>query len=443
MAFDDRVIWSEGMFIRAQHFQQEARYVEKLVRGRTGALRPHPWGLTELRLNRDLLAIGRFGVDRAAGVFEDGTPFVLPSDADDLPPLELPRETRNVLVYLTLPIVQPGGRETADPQSGAMTRYAASETEVNDSNSGDVGTVPIGVGKLRLRYALETSERSGSVGIGLARVIEVRSDNAVVLDDGYIPPLLDSSVSQTLSGLTTEIVGLLNHRGEAIASRLAGSSAGTAAEMTDLMMLQAINRWQPLFAHLQSASCIHPEDLFRNAVMLAGELATFTNAGHRPKPMPVYDHERLQTTFAPVATALRQALSAILERGAIPIPLTEHRYGIRVADVTDKSLFGKYTFVLAAKADMPAETLMRGLVGQIKIGPAEQIRELVNAALPGIMPRALPVAPRQVPYHTGKAYFELDRTSPLWKQVAAGNGLTIHVAGDFPSLELDLWAVKD
>jgi type VI secretion system protein ImpJ len=92
---------------------------------------------------------------------------------------------------------------------------------------------------------------------------------------------------------------------------------------------------------------------------------------------------------------------------------------------------------------MPADALVRRLVGQIKIGAAEQITELVNAALPGIMLRALPVAPRQIPYHTGKAYFELDRSSPIWKQVAAGNGLAIHVAGDFPALELDLWAVKD
>lgn len=443
MPFDDRVIWSEGMFIRAQHFQQEARYVERLVRGRTSALRPYSWGLTELKLNRELLAIGRFGVERAAGVFQDGTPFVLPGDADDLAPLELSPDTRNAIVYLTLPIVQPGGRETGDPSADTMTRYATREVEVADSNSSEIGTVPIGVGKMRLRYALETSERSGSVSIGIARIIEVRSDNAVVLDDSYIPPALDCSVSQVLSGLLTEIVGLLNHRGEAIASRLSGSNAGTAAELTDTMMLQSINRWQPLFAHLQSASIIHPEDLFRNAVSLCGELATFTAAGHRPRPFPVYDHERLQQTFAPVAAALRQALSAVLERGAIAIPLVEHRYGIRVAEVSDKSLFGKYTFVLAAKADMPAETLMRKLVGQIKIGPAEQIRELVNAALPGIMPRTLPVAPRQIPYHTGKAYFELDRTSALWKQVAAGNGLTIHVAGEFPALELDLWAVKD
>jgi type VI secretion system protein ImpJ len=441
--FDAKVIWSEGMFIRAQHFQQEGRYFEGLMRGQTKALRPYGWGLTELKLNRELLSIGRFGVERASGVFEDGTPFSIPDDADQLPPLKLSETTRNAIVYLTLPISQPGGRQAAEPEAETLTRYSITEIDVADANSGEIATVPINVGKKRLRYALETSERRGMVGIGLARIIEVRPDNAVVLDDSYVPPALDASVSHVLSGLLTEIVGLLNHRGEAIASRLAGSHAGTAAELTDTMMLQTVNRWQPVFAHLASASCIHPETMFRDAVALAGELATFTSSTHRPPAFPVYDHERLQATFTPVTALLRQALSAVLERGAIAIPLTEHRYGIRVAEVPDKSIFAKYTFVLAAKAIMPAETLMRRLVGQIKIGPAEQIRELVNAALPGIMPRALPVAPRQLPYHTGKAYFELDRSSALWKQVASGNGLAIHVAGEFPALELDLWAIKD
>ncbi|OJT99883.1 MAG: type VI secretion system-associated protein [Rhizobium sp. 63-7] len=442
MSFD-KVIWSEGMFIRAQHFQQDARYVERLVRNRTRGLRPYAWGLTELRLNRELLSIGRFGVERASGVFADGTPFSIPDDAAELPPLQLNENIRNTIVYLTLPISQPGGRETAELSAETLTRYASTEIEISDANSSDISAAPIVVGKLRLRYALESSDRSGLVSIGLARIIEVRADNSVVLDESYVPPVLDSQVSSLLSGFMTEIVGLLNHRGEAIASRLAGSSSGTASEITDMMMLQTINRWQPVFSHLASASFVHPEQLFMSAIGLAGELSTFTSGSHRPRPFPVYDHERLQLVFTPVAAAIRQALSAVLERNAIAIPLTEHRYGIRVAEVPDRSLYLKYTFVLAGKADMPAEALVRRLIGQVKIGAVEQITELVNTALPGIMLRALPVAPRQIPYHTGKAYFELDRSSAIWKQVAGGAGLAIHVAGEFPGLELDLWAVKD
>jgi type VI secretion system protein ImpJ len=141
--------------------------------------------------------------------------------------------------------------------------------------------------------------------------------------------------------------------------------------------------------------------------------------------------------------SLRQGLSAVLERGALAIPLVQHRYGIRVAEVPDRSIYTKYTFVLVTRADMPTETLMKRLVGQAKVGPVEQIRELVNAALPGIRLRGLSAAPRQVPYHTGKAYFELDKTSAAWKQLASSSALAIHVAGDFPGLELELWAVKD
>ena len=443
MPFDDKVIWSEGMFIRAQHFQQESRYAERMLRDRTRALRPHAWGLTELRLNRELLTIGRFGVERASGVFPDGTPFSFPGNGAALAPLALNESVRNAVIYLTLPISQPGGRETADASADMLTRYSITEIDVPDANSSDVSGVPINVGKLRLRYALEDSDRSGFVSIGLARIIEVRADNSVVLDESYIPPHLDAAVSPVLSGLLTEIVGLLNHRGEALAGRLSGANGGTAAEITDMMMLQTINRSQAVFSHVASSPCVHPERLFESIVALAGELATFTSASRRPRAFPVYDHERLNLTFAPVAAAVRQALSAVLEQTAIAILLTEHRFGIRVADVPDRSIYGKYTFVLAAKADMPSDTLIRRLVGQIKIGAAEQITELVNAALPGIMPRALPVAPRQIPYHTGKAYFELDRANGAWRQVASGNGLTIHVAGEFPGLELELWAIKD
>ena len=47
MTWSNRVVWLEGMFLRAQHFQQQDRWLEALVRDRTAALRPHGWGLTE------------------------------------------------------------------------------------------------------------------------------------------------------------------------------------------------------------------------------------------------------------------------------------------------------------------------------------------------------------------------------------------------------------
>ena len=67
MYWNNKVIWSEGMFLRTQHFQQQDRYVERLVRNRTAHLRPHPWGVAKLAIDRSLLTTGRFAIAEGVG----------------------------------------------------------------------------------------------------------------------------------------------------------------------------------------------------------------------------------------------------------------------------------------------------------------------------------------------------------------------------------------
>ena len=65
--------------------------------------------------------------------------------------------------------------------------------------------------------------------------------------------------------------------------------------------------------------------------------------------------------------------------------------------------------------------------------PGERIRDLVNLNLPGIALRSLPVAPRQIPYHAGFLYFELDRDSELWKQTEQSGTLAMFLARESPA----------
>jgi type VI secretion system protein ImpJ len=446
MHWDNKVIWSEGMFLRAQHFQQFDRYVEKLVRGRVDGVRPHSWGVIDLQINRELLAIGKFGVISCRGILEDGTPFSIPEDADHPPPLELPENTRDCIVYLILPARQPGGVEATSRTEETVARFGAAEYEASDTIEGAEAEAQIQVGKLRLRYALETSERAGFVSLGLARVVEVRADRAVVLDDKYIAPCLDCAVQPPLAGFIAELRGLLHHRGEALAARVAAPGATGVAEIADFLLLQVVNRYEPLLAHYEAEAVqLHPDTFYATCLEMAGELSTFTSRQKRPVAFPPYKHDELQQSFAPVIVELRQALSAVLEQNAVPIPLQERQYGIRVAVVQDRTLFASAAFVMAVKADLQAETLRRNFVVQAKFGPVEQIAQLVNSALPGIGVRPLPVAPRQLPYHSGTVYFELDRAGPLWKQLqkAGGSGgLALFIGGELPGLEMELWAIR-
>ena len=57
--------------------------------------------------------------------------------------------------------------------------------------------------------------------------------------------------------------------------------------------------------------------------------------------------------------------------------------------------------------------------------------------------RALPVVPRQIPYSAGYVYFELDKGSEFWRQLEQSGALALHIAGEFPGLDMAFWAIRD
>ncbi len=441
MTWNNRVAWQEGMFLRAQHFQQQDRSLEQLVRARTAHLRPYGWGLSSYAIDRDLLNTGRFALASASGLFEDGTPFAVPGEADHPTPLEVPPTARNVLVYLGVPVQQAGSVEFA-PGGSPDGRYSLREFEAYDTHSTAPQPADLLIGRLRLRYLLETEERAGWLCIGVARIVEVGSDRRVTLDERWIAPALLCAATPVLSGLVTELAGMINQRGESLAARLTAPGGRGVADVSDFLLLQSLNRWQKLLSHWADAGTPHPETLYATLVQMAGEFATFTEATKRPAAYPAYRHEDLQRSFAPVVADLRRSLSAVIESNAVSIPLVERRYGVRVGAITDRGVLRASSFVLSVRADVPTEQLRRLFPSQVKIGAVEQIRELVNVALTGIAVRPLPVAPRQIPFHAGASYFELDRNSPHWQQMQASGGFAIHLSGEFPNLSMELWAIR-
>ncbi len=443
MSSNNKVVWSEGLFLQAQHFQQQDRYFERFVEARCHALAPHSWGFTEIELERDLLSIGKFALRRAAGVFPDGTPFRMPDD-DPLPaPLDVNAQARDQIVYLAVPLRRPDSQEV-ERAAGAdgLARHDVREWEARDATSGSASPVIVEVGSLRTRLMLAGDVTAAYACVPLAHIVERRADNQVVLEERFIPTVLYARAASRLATFGTELVGLLHQRGEALGSRAAATGRGAAAELADFLMLQAINRYEPLLAHQADAGVMHPEELFRVFVAAAGELATFTTPSKRPPALAPYRHDRLRESFEPVMAALRASLSAVLEQAAIPIPIEAKKFGIFVAAVADRTLYSTAVFILAARADLPAEELRRRFPAQLKLGPVEKIRDLVNLQLPGVPVHPVPVAPRQIPYHAGFVYFELDQSNELWDQLKASGGIAMHVAGEFPGLGLEFWAIR-
>ena len=443
MSAYNRVIWSEGLFLQPQHLQQQDRYFERYVESRCQALIAHSWGFTELELERDFLSIGKIGLRRAAGVFPDGTPFRMPDDDPLPPPMDVGTEVRDQLLFLAVPVRGAAGLEVErGTHQDGLVRHDVREWQTRDATSSAGDTALLEVAALRTRFLLASDVTQAYACLPLAQVSECRADKQVVLDDQFIPTVLHTRAANRLATFTSELLGLFHQRGEALGGRVAATGRGAAAEFAEFLMLQTINRYEPMFAHYAESGALHPEALFQVCVSAAGELATFTTISKRPPALPVYRHDRLRESFEPVMAALRASLSVVLHQSAISIPLEAKKYGISVAIAPDRTLYGSAVFVLAARADMPSEELRRSFPAQLKVGPVEKIADLVRLGLPGVPVLALPVAPRQIPFHAGFAYFELDQTSELWDQLKSSAGVALHIAGQFPGLSMEFWAIR-
>ena len=443
MSANNRVIWSEGLFLQPQHFQQQDRYFERYVETRCQALVPYTWGFTEIEFERDFLKIGKIGLRRLAGVFPDGTPFRMPDD-DPLPaPVDIDADVRDQRLFLAVPLRRAGELESARaPVADELVRQDVREFQTANAaeSGGDPATLEVAA--LRTRLLLEREATEAYACVPLAHVVECRPDQQVVLDETFIPTILQIRAANRLTTVATELLGLFRQRGEALGGRVAATSRGTASELADFLMLQAINRYEPLLAHFADGGVVHPEALFWFCAAAAGEFATFTTTSKRTPRFPGYRHDHLKETFEPVIASLRESMSKVMTQNAIPIPLEPRKYGVSVAIVADRSLFSSAVFILAARADGPAENVRQRFPAQVKIAPAEKIGDLVNKGLPGIPVVPVPVAPRQIPFHAGYAYFELDQSHELWDQLKGSGGVAIYVSGEFPGLAMEFWAIR-
>jgi type VI secretion system protein ImpJ len=443
MSLNSKVVWSQGMFLMPQHFQQEGRHVGYALDMRARAAFRYAWGFFDLALDEGLLATGRVGLVRAVGILPDGTPVSVPQHDACPAPLEIPADMKGELVVLAVPLAREGVTQVrfdgdAAPEPG---RWRAGCEDLRDETNAADEAEPVETAVLDLRLMRAKDATDAHAVLGVARVLERRSDDQVVIDRAYIAPQTRIDATQQLSALASLLHGLIRQRTRMLAGRM-GQMGHGVSEMADFLMLQALNRAEPVFRQHALAPGASPSEFHVACLQLAGDMAALASDGRLPAEHPLYRHADLKGTFEPLIVDLRRMLSTVLEANAIQIDLADRSHGVRMGVFPDAELARNANFILAAHAQMPAEQLRTRFPKQSTLGPPDRLRELVNLHLPGVGLRSLPTAPRQLPFHAGFHYFELDRGSDLWKQVERSGSVAMHVAGDFPALELELWAIR-
>ncbi|MDC0612205.1 type VI secretion system baseplate subunit TssK [Vibrio sp.] len=439
----NRVIWNEGLFIKPQHFQQQQRHTEHLIDERMKSVSSYLYGVTDFSLNLEYLSFGRIALERASGIMPDGSIFKIPQEDPTPEPLEInDASLANQLIYLAIPLKSDSLMEINWPEEPGTGRYVSRRQEVRDTHSiqGDMTTLD--VSPMNIRLMLEKEDRSAYASFAIAKILEKRPDGSVVLDSNFIPCHLNSALNNELHRFMTEMAGLMAERSKNIAQRISSPSQGGVADVSDFMLLQSLNRIQPQMQHLAELRAVHPERLYQFLTSVSGELSTFTNESRTPGHIPAYNHELPTDCFTPVIRYIRQCLSVVLEPRAVSIQLDKRKYGLMVAPVNDPGLMDDAEFIIAVKARMPLDELRKLFIQQTKVASVESIRDLISLQLPGVPLISLPVAPRQLPYHAGYTYYQLDKSSSAWSMLKESSGFAFHVAAAFDDLDLQFWAIR-
>lgn len=440
MANNNRVVWSEGMFLRPQHFQQQERFLDNQLQSLFMPSHPNAWGFTELELDTEQLKLGKVSLRKLAGTFQDGTCFSMP-DEDPLPQtIEIPVNTHDTEIILCLPIQRPESTNV-----GAIDdhlRYIKKQQPSRDTSSQQGLPADIEIACLNTELKLGTEDLSGYLVLPIAKVKQYEQDKPIELESEYIPPVLRCAASTFMKEKLDELLKLIQHRGDALAGRLTSSDRGSSAAFQDFMYLQLINRIQPLFSHYCSAHNVAPYEFYHQLIQFIGELSSFTDARMRPPEIPEYSHSSLTNMFASLFSTTREYLSTVAEQTANMLELTERKYGIHVAPINDRSQLDTCTFILSVKGKADKTELQRSLPSLVRIAPVEKIRDIISSQTSGIPIKPLASEPRQIPYFSGVVYFEIEQSGDLWEMMKKSGGFAVHVGMNIPELQMELWAIR-
>lgn len=450
MSENRRVVWSEGMLLSPQHFQQSERALIHATHRLYAALQPFAHGFTELAINLDALRNGRIALTRAAGVLPDGTPFSMPGSeplpAERMIAPQFEGRSEVLPILLGMPLAadeRPLVGEAAKPGTPGP-RYSPEFVELGDAHTRS------GPRKIALSHAnpalLFPGDATGEYSwLALAEVVRT-PEGGFALREEFIPPLLQVRASdwlmrmigrrlEKLVTLGNEIAGRRSHRGE-------GGADFASTDTKAFWRLHMINSTIPLLAHLMDSEHrqAHPEEAYRILAQLAGQLCAHSSE-KTPKDIPPYRHADLRGTFGGLETLINELEKGGDVKNYLSVPLTRGQTAFSGQIVDERLVDPATRWYVGVRCDLDETRAIVELPAKFKIASNERIETLVAYALSGLRVRHERVPPSTLPVRKGFLYFEVEKRGDEWDPIAGARDVAVYLPPDVPSPEVELWGI--
>jgi type VI secretion system protein ImpJ len=440
-----KVVWSEGVFLGPQHFQQWEEYGEACRQLQGRALNPLAWGMLSLVLDEKGLESGRFLVQECTAILPGGQ-LVSHDGAVDVP-LQVDlggRGGETLEVFLALPANCHVEGINGYPRPGRLSAWRADYRQVADAYDPQREREVLLAGA-NLMILTGDQPREGFSVLKIAEVVN-EGDGSFRLLGEYIPPLVRVGASPSLRGMVGRMVEIISARVRALSERMRQGNGGPAEfaqrEPTNLLLLQALNVASPLLAHYQGNPDLHPEGLYRTLCSLVGTLCSFSpvlDVGI----IPPYQHEAPSAVFPPLERALGNLMNvAGLSRPSALKLVKETEALLCVAGIEEKTL-RECTFFLEVLVDAEDPSWVADFARQVKVSSRGTIEMVVASALPGVRMTHTQRPPARLATKSGFEYFRLEPRGDFWGRIVEEATLALFLPQHFTSGTIELVTIQE
>lgn len=447
MADTSKVVWKEGMFLHPHHFQQAERFLLNTFETRFRACLPYGYGFSRIELDRDALVNGLIGFTSIAGIFPDGTVFEIPGQGS-LPPSRpvadrFATDQQRLTFFLALPRYVLGRENVVTGLSGSARFSGTSETVCDDT--APARKKEIEVGSLNLSLLFE-GEKLDDYVVLQAGVLVRNASGQVVVQESYVVPLVSIGASKVvLNGIR----GLLEVLFAKISLLSQGRKqiAGGLAEFSDkntssLHLLQILNTYTPLLAHMVYTERAHPFDLFTTLTQITGALCTFSTE-FTIKSLPRYEHDRFGEVIALFTKQIRSVLSADIAAGCVAYTVQQINPATYEVKIDDEKMLQAARFFLSVSAGVPEKELIVGVLQRVKMCARERLDLLIASAMPGLQLMHTIRPPEGLSTKPGVLYFSIDKSSEFWQSIILSKNIAFYFPNNYANLHMEILALKE
>ncbi|HUI41694.1 MAG TPA: type VI secretion system baseplate subunit TssK [Terriglobia bacterium] len=437
------VIWSKGTFLTPQHLQSQDRFIENTLDFRLNALSFRPWGLETLQIDQEALAGGSLALSQASGILPDGLAFDIPN-SDPAPPARplaqsFEADSDELDVFLAVPAYRDHGVNISTGGLQRDARYLAEVVMLKDENSG-AAEKPVQLARKNFRLLVEGEPLQGMASLHVARVRR-SADNALQLDPGFVPPLLDVAASGYILGVLRGLVEILAAKSSILGGmrrqRNQNLAEFSAADVANFWLLYTVNTYFPVLRHVLQVRRGHPEALFAELNSLAGALTAFSFK-IQPRDLPTYNHDELGACFKALDEKLRELLETVVPANFVSLPLKLTRPSIYSTALADDRYLKNTKMYLAVSSEAPEEELIKRVPQLVKVCSETHIDTLIRQALGGVPLTHTPSPPTSLPIKLSYQYFSLSQSGPSWEAVCRARNLAAYVPADLPNPQMEL-----